>query len=33
MVVYIIYNMGTWDLLNIYARTLGPAALRLGHIN
>ena len=29
---YISYNMGTWDFPDIYARALGPAALRLGHI-
>ena len=31
-VEYISYNMGTQDLPDIYARTLGPAALGLGHI-
>ena len=31
-VVYTSYNMGTWDLSDIYARALGPAALSLGHI-
>ena len=31
-VVHTTYNMGTWDLPDIYARTLGPAALGLGHI-
>ena len=25
------YNMGTWDLPDIYAHALGPAALGLGH--
>ena len=30
--VYITYNMGTWDLPDIYARALGPVALGLGHI-
>ena len=31
-VVYITYNMGNRDLPDIYAHTLGPAALGLGHI-
>ena len=31
-VVYTTYNMGTWDLPDIYTRALGPAALWLGHI-
>ena len=31
LVVYISYNMGNQDLSDIYAHTLGPAALRLGH--
>ena len=28
-VVYITYTMATWDLPDIYARALWPAALRL----
>ena len=32
LVVYISYNMGNWDLPDIYARALRPAALGLGHI-
>ena len=32
LVVYISYNMGNRDLPDIYARALGPAALRLGRI-
>ena len=30
-VVYITYNMGNWDLPDIYAHSLRPAALGLGH--
>ena len=29
---YISYNVGTRDFPDIYARTLGPVALGLGHI-
>ena len=31
-VTTITYNMGTWNLPDIYARALWPAALGLGHI-
>ena len=30
--VYVTYNIGTWDLLDIYSCALGPVALGLGHI-
>ena len=26
------YNIGTWDLPDIYAQAIGPATLGLGHI-
>ena len=27
-----VHNMSTWDIPDMYARTLGPMALGLGHI-
>ena len=32
-VIYITYNMGTWNLPDIHAHTLGPAALGFGYIH
>ena len=29
---FVVYIMGNWNLLDIYAHAIGPAALGLGHM-